>query len=108
MLLVVAIVLAVFFLPQPWGLVAVAGAGVVEAAESLFLLKWSQRRRSRVGVETLVGRTAVALGPLTPQGQVKVDGELWDARSDGPVEAGAEVVVRDIEGLTLVVERSTE
>jgi membrane-bound serine protease (ClpP class) len=107
-LLVIAIVLAIFFLPQPWGLIAVVAAGVVETAESLLLLWWSQRRRARVGVETLVGRRAVAVSLLAPRGQVKIDGELWDARSDGSVEGGAEVVVRGIEGLTLLVESSSE
>jgi membrane-bound serine protease (ClpP class) len=103
-LLVVAIVLAIFFLPQPWGIVAVVAAGVVEAAESLALLRWSKRRRTRVGVETLVGRTAIAVGRLAPRGQVKIGGELWEACSDRPVEGGTEVVVKGIEGLTLVVE----
>jgi membrane protein implicated in regulation of membrane protease activity len=35
---------------------------------------------------------------------VKLDGEIWEARSSQPVEAGAEVVVRRIDGLALEVE----
>jgi membrane protein implicated in regulation of membrane protease activity len=107
-LIVIAILLAIFFLPQPWGLLAVVVAGVVETAESLLFVWWSQRRRARVGVETLVGRTAVAVSALAPRGQVKIDGELWEARSDGLVESGTEVVVKDVEGLTLLVEGSSE
>ena len=108
MLLVIAILLAIFFLPQPWGLLAVAAAGVLEAAESLLFLWWSQRRRAHVGVETFLGRRAVAVSALVPRGQVKIDGELWEARSDEPVESGTEVVVRGIEGLTLLVKGSLE
>jgi membrane protein implicated in regulation of membrane protease activity len=105
MLLVVAILLAIFLLPAPWGIVAVAGAGAIEVGEALFFVRWSQRRRARMGVETLVGRRAIVMSALAPAGQVKIDGELWGARSDSPVESGCVVVVRDVDGLTLLVER---
>jgi len=39
---------------------------------------------------------------------VKLDGELWGARSETTIETGAAVVVRDVEGLTLVVEPDPE
>jgi membrane protein implicated in regulation of membrane protease activity len=41
---------------------------------------------------------------LAPRGQVKLDGEIWEARSDEPVDAGAELVVRRVDGLVLGVE----
>ena len=104
MLLVFAIVLAVFVLPSPWGLVAVAVAGVLEVAETGLFIWWSKRRKSSVGVETLVGRRGIAVGGLWPEGQVKVDGEIWRARCSGRCDAGADVVVRSVEGLTLVVD----
>jgi membrane-bound serine protease (ClpP class) len=99
----IAIVLAILVFPSPWGLVAVGVAALVDLAETSVLWKWSHRRRARVGVETLVGRTAVAVGSLAPGGQVKLDGELWQARSAVPLESGVEVVVERVEGLTLVV-----
>jgi membrane-bound ClpP family serine protease len=108
MLLVLAILLAIFVLPQPWGLIIVVVAGVVELAESGILLWWSQRRRARVGVETMVGRTAVAVSALAPAGQVKVDGEIWGARSDSSISSGSQVLVRGVDGLTLLVERVVE
>jgi membrane protein implicated in regulation of membrane protease activity len=46
----------------------------------LVLRKWF-RRSPRVGVERLVGRTAEVSSQLSPTGQVKVDGEIWSARS---------------------------
>jgi membrane-bound serine protease (ClpP class) len=100
----IAIVLAVFVLPQPWGLVAVAAGAAIDLGETLFFLRWSQRRRARVGVETIVGRTGVAVGPVAPNGQVKVGGELWAARSALAIERDSAVVVREVDGLTLVVE----
>jgi membrane protein implicated in regulation of membrane protease activity len=35
---------------------------------------------------------------------VKLSGELWKARCEGGCDTGTEVVVRDVDGLTLVVE----
>jgi membrane protein implicated in regulation of membrane protease activity len=93
------ILLAVFVLPWPWGLVAIVLGGLLDVAESLVLLRWSRRKRSAVGAETLVGQTAVVATPT----QVRVAGELWEARSDRPLTPGEEVTVRALEGLTLVV-----
>ena len=104
MTLVVAILLAVFVLPEPWGLVAVLVSLVVEVGEAGGLIWWSKRRRSQVGAETIVGREGVALGPLEPGGQVRVDGEIWQARSVVAVPSGGCVRVTAVETLTLVVE----
>ena len=41
---------------------------------------------------------------LWPDGQVKVDGEIWRARCDGGCDAGTAVVVRRIDGLMLEVD----
>jgi membrane protein implicated in regulation of membrane protease activity len=100
-----AIVLVVLgIVEMPWAAVLIVGAATVDIGESLLLLRWSQRRRATVGAEALVGKRGVAVTDLWPQGQVKVNGELWNARSDGGVEAGAAVVVRAVDGLTLDVE----
>jgi membrane protein implicated in regulation of membrane protease activity len=104
MLLLFALALAIFVLPSPWGLVAVAVAGVLEIGETGLFIWWSKRRKSSVGVETLVGRRGIAVGDLWPEGQIKVDGEIWRARCSGGCDAGTDVVVRSVEGLTLVVD----
>jgi membrane protein implicated in regulation of membrane protease activity len=101
MLLLGAILLAIFVLPSPWGIVAIAAGGLIDIAESLVLLKWSRRRRAVTGVEALLGRTAVV---STSPTQVRVAGELWEARSDRVLVPGEEVVVRGVEGLTLLVD----
>ena len=100
MLLLGAILLAIFVLPSPWGLVAVAAGGVLDITESLILLRWSKRRRSPVGAEALVGQRGIVSTPT----QVRVSGELWEARSERPLRPGEEVVVRSVDGLTLRVE----
>ena len=67
------------------------------------------RSRSPVGAPALVGQTGVARGPLSPEGQVLVHGELWRAVVRGaPVDEGARVRVVDVNGLTLTVEKAGE
>lgn len=63
----------------------------------------AQRRRHATGGEALVGERAVARTALRPRGQVVVQGEIWNAASALPVEAGEEVVVDAVEGLLLRV-----
>jgi membrane-bound serine protease (ClpP class) len=103
-LLVLAVLLAIFVLPRPWGIAAVVVAGALEIAESGAYVWWSRRRKAHVGVETLVGRTAVAMSAVRASGQVRLDGEIWRARSEKSIAPGDEVVVRAVEGLTLLVE----
>jgi membrane protein implicated in regulation of membrane protease activity len=103
-LLLIALVLAIFFLPSPWGVVVVAVAGVIDVTEVVVGLWWSKRRKAAVGGGALVGATGVAMGDLWPEGQVKVNGEIWRARCEGGCDAGTSVIVRAIDGLTLRVE----
>ena len=104
MLFLIALLLAIFVLPSPWGLLAVAVGAGLDIAETGAFLWWSGRRRAAVGAEAIIGRRGVAMGDLCPEGQVKVDGELWRARCEGGCTAGSEVVVRAIDDLTLEVE----
>lgn len=108
MLTLIAILLAIFWLPEPWGLVAIVVAGCIDILEVIVFRIWSQRKKARVGVQMLVGRTAVALGAIAPRGQVRVDGEIWEARSDSPVARGEDVVVSGVDGLTLLVAPAPE
>ena len=79
-------------------------AAVIDVAETAFFVWWSKQRRAAVGAETLVGRRAVVVRALSPRGQVKLDGETWEALSAAEVPPGEEVVVTGIEGLVLEVE----
>ena len=53
-----------------------------------------------------VGARAKAIDRLAPSGYVRVNGVLWSARvRAGEIKAGSDVIVRDAEGLTLIVEK---
>jgi membrane protein implicated in regulation of membrane protease activity len=99
-LLLGGILLAVFVIPWPWGIFAVLGGALLDIGESFAFLKWSRRRKSSVGAEALVGQTAVVVTPT----QVRVAGELWEARGAESLHVGQRVVVRELDGLTLVVD----
>ncbi|HTZ60449.1 MAG TPA: nodulation protein NfeD [Acidobacteriaceae bacterium] len=73
-----------------------------------FLLRLAIRARRgkvRLGGEAMIGQIAVVTQPLTPNGQVLVNGELWQAESTTPVERGERVQVRALRDLTLLVDR---
>jgi membrane-bound serine protease (ClpP class) len=103
-LLVVAIFLALFVVPMPWGIPLVAAAIVVEVGETAFWVWLSKRRRPEVGAEALIGARAEVVSACRPVGRVRVQGELWQARCAEGADAGATVRVRSLDGLTLVVE----
>lgn len=63
----------------------------------------SRRSRPHLGASAMLGRRAVALERLDPRGRVRLDGELWNAEAQGSIDAGAEVEVTGVEGLTLRV-----
>jgi len=68
----------------------------------------SQRRKAVTGEAGMIGLVGVAQTDLDPAGKVLVRGELWGARAAGRIPQGARVRVREIEGLTLVVESAPE
>jgi len=100
---VVALLLALFVLSPPWSYVAVGAGAIVELAEAWFWWWLSHRRKPAVGVEALVGRRAIVSTDCRPYGQVRVAGELWQARCDAGAEAGTAVEVSVVDGLLLVV-----
>jgi membrane-bound serine protease (ClpP class) len=63
-----------------------------------------KRKKPTTGAEGLIGETGVVTVSLTPQGTVKVHGEIWRAEAQGQVEAGSKVRVKAVEGMLLTVE----
>jgi membrane-bound serine protease (ClpP class) len=64
----------------------------------------AQRLPIRAGRETMLGKTVPALGRVDARGgHVFIEGELWNAVSETPLEAGQLVQIVSIDGLTLKV-----
>ena len=82
---------------------AAAGAFFLFVVTSIIRIR---RQPAVTGINTLIGRRAVARSPLDPDGMVFVDGEYWSATvEDGKVEEGEELVITAIEGLKLMVRK---
>ena len=106
MLLVGAVLLAYYVVPSPWGAVLVGAAAVVEIAEIFFWVWLSRRGKVRTGAETIIGELATVTTPCRPEGQVRVQGEIWAARCEAGADVGNTVRVVGRRDLLLFVEPS--
>ena len=63
----------------------------------------------KTNVETVIGKVAIVEEEIAPQqtGRVRLEGKIWTARCTGneSIFAGERVIVQDIQGVTLTVER---
>jgi membrane-bound serine protease (ClpP class) len=107
-ILIITLILALLFLPWPWDLAVIALAAAFEASLATLGIRYARRRRAQVGVQTLVGTIAEVITPLSPLGQVKVDGVIWRAHSDVLAHVGERVAITGVQGLTLEVEPAAE
>jgi membrane protein implicated in regulation of membrane protease activity len=103
MALTIAIILALLFAPWPWNLVVVLAGLGIEVVELTWGLRLARRWRPQTGAEAMIGKVAEVVAPCRPNGQVRVHGELWEARCEEGADAGESVRIERIEGLTLVV-----
>ncbi len=87
-----------------WLLVATVGVVATGFLITMTAGARALRRPPMLGAQGMIGVTGIARGPLAPDGQVHVGGELWRAVAEGgPVEDGRAVRVVDVQGLTLKV-----
>ncbi len=65
---------------------------------------------SIIGTEALLGQKAIVIEDLNPEGKILIEGEIWKAQTidNTRIPAGQKVVVKNVEGLTLLVEKSGE
>ena len=70
----------------------------------------SRRARYPSASEALIGSTGVTTTPLDPRGTIQVASERWSAVSDSgePIPEGEEVIVLEVEGLTLKVFKASK
>ncbi len=96
---------------EPWievpaGLVQGAAIVLIIAiAAILLLIKRTVRKPPAVGRAELIGQVGVAVTGIAPRGLIKMRGELWTATSKERIKEGEQVVVRDVKGIMLVVQK---
>lgn len=103
MTFLIALFLAYFAPSTAWSVVILALGIVGEIGEIVWGRRLARRWRPKTGPTTMVGRTAEVVSPLRPRGQVRIDGELWEARSTAGAASGERVRIEAVDGLTLVV-----
>ena len=104
MFLIAAIVL-LLVLPSPGAEIAFAVCLVLAACEVYYWWRKVRGRRVQTGAETLIGSRAEVVSGCRPEGQVVVDGALWNARCAEGADPGEHVTVTAREGLLLIVSR---
>ncbi len=103
MLIIVAVVL-LLLLDGPWNWIAFVVVTLLWFAELYGWNRTVKNRRRVVGAETLIGKTAVVTEACRPVGQVRLDGEIWEARCEAGASPGDHVRVIGRDELALLVE----
>jgi membrane-bound serine protease (ClpP class) len=99
---ILALAIAGFFLlPDPWRIVVLVVAALIEVGEVFLWIRFLRRYRVTTGAEGMVGERGEV---IDPSGRVRVRGEIWKARSSTEFEPGDRVRVAAVDGLTLEVE----
>lgn len=104
MFITIAVLLAIFVIPDPWRYPVIGLAVLIEAAETFFWIRVLRRQPVTTGPDAMVGELGRVVTPCDPIGEVRLHGELWRARCEPHAEVGQRVRVCAREGLTLVVE----
>ena len=96
--------LLLIVLPAPWNVIGGIASVALGVFEVAYWRRRMQREKIQTGVENLVGSTGEVTELLAPSGQIRVLGELWQARSSSELPPGSRVRVVAVRGLTLEVE----
>ena len=91
-----------FFLPWttalPVALVLAIGTAVIGYYSARAL-----RQPPVTGKVAMVGQAGEAVSDLTPQGLVRVGGELWVAQAPEPIARGARIQIEEVQGAKMRV-----
>lgn len=89
---------------SPWLVGVLALMNLAFFAVVLGALFKSRKRPVVSGREMLLGSKGVALSDFDSAGQVRVQGEIWQARTNQSLTQGQDVRITDLDGLELQVE----
>lgn len=99
------------FMPAEWisdfrqTVFALVILSVVIIVAGLGFVMKTRLTKPTTGRDELIGEVVRAETDIAPVGTVHIHGEIWRASATEPVRRGEDVVIRDVDGLTLVVEK---
>src|SRR5215203_97944 len=103
MILLVAVLLAVFVASPPWNLLIVLAGVILEVGEVIWGRRLARRWRPKTGAEAMIGKRATVVSDCRPDGEVRVQGELWAASCAKGAGVGETVRIEALDGLKLIV-----
>ena len=87
-----------------WGIILIVAAFLTYEIVTFRLGRRALEKKPMIWSKAMVGRCGKTTTPLTPDGYVQVNGELWHAfSSDTNINEGEDVVVVELDRLTLRV-----
>ncbi|MEM0150530.1 MAG: NfeD family protein [Thermoplasmata archaeon] len=97
--------------PSPFGILSYVAFGIMGGLGFIaaYYLNWIRRtlkKRPIVGPESIIGKMGIAITDIDNEGEVRVEGIIWRARSEKKIEKGKKIKVKGIEGLILIVEEA--
>ena len=108
----VAMIMDLCGAPHNLQIIVMAAVSVVTFAICMIWIrpKLESLRRAnvqRTNADRLIGMEGVVIVPVNPiegKGQVKVEGQVWSAKSEDAIKEGTKVKIRAIEGVKLIVD----
>lgn len=114
--IIAVIIGSIMLIDDPSGVLAISWKSIITVAVALGLFVFgvlayavkAQMAKVKTGMEGLIGETGVAKTDIIGKGKVSVHGELWDAKSNGLVKIGEEVIVTGVERLVIEVKKKED
>ncbi|MCC5792743.1 MAG: nodulation protein NfeD [Legionellaceae bacterium] len=85
-------------------ILGMAAANIVLFGTFLMMAMRTRQQACLNSTERLIGQYGQVVTAISPQGQIMIGGEIWEAHSESPIATGATVKVVSVAGLQLVVE----
>lgn len=86
-----------------WVIGTIIGILFILIASKFYIFN-PQFRKPRIGREGMIGVSGRVIKGLNPEGQVKIKGELWNARAiENEISKGETIEVVNMKGLKLMV-----
>lgn len=88
------------------GIPVIAASALVTAVLIIATVTIALRMRHKqvtTGIERMIGSTGEALDNISGEGQVRIGGEIWHAKSVEPIIKGEKVTVTAVSGIVLTV-----
>lgn len=108
----VALVISIFFPEMLWLQIV---AFIVVSLVLIFSTRKISKKLQTTGdtktnIDSIIGKVGKVNIEITPHevGEVKVEGKLWSAISEGAIEAGSYVEVLGVDGVKLIVKKIDE